>query len=276
MSNTREHFLKKYGHDIKGMYSRNPEMGENFLKKNNLNLDNDSESDEEQEHPLVRKPPFKLRYQEEGYKTLEAWKKSPKYKAEEKIRAPLKKFQRKQESLDNKASKASKEATYEKYMTELFNLENDFFNNLEPNLFEEWKHLRITRPENKRHAFLFKNQKPINKTKIKTKKYHIPEPHAQKVEDIQKIINDIDYAYIKNEHKKHTDYLNSISKMHGLKSLIKKHKKDNFLTMIEKPKQKNIIHSEFSEVIGLLQKALEKGTHTKELQNAIKYIKKFK
>lgn len=241
--------------------------------------DSDSESDEEKEHPLIRKAPFELRYQIEGYKTLEAWKKSPKYKAEEKIKAPLKKFQRKQESLDNKASKASKEETYKKYMTELFNLENDFFNNLEPNLFEEWKHLRITRPENKRHEFLFKNQKPINKTRIKTKKYHIPEPHAQKVEDIKNFINNIDYAHIKNEHKKHTDYLNSISKMHGLKTLIKKHNKydkKKYLDIVPKPKEKNIIHSEFSEVIGLLQKALEKGTHTKELQNAIKYIKKFK
>jgi hypothetical protein len=47
--------------------------------------------------------------------------------------------------------------------------------------------------------------------------------------------------------------------------------RNNKYEKIEKPKS-----NEFNEVIILLQKALEKGTHTKDLQNAIKYIKKFK
>ena len=135
---------------------------------------------------------------------------------------------------------------------------------------------KIFKDKEKEYEIEHSNYEPIKKTRIKTKKYHIPEPHAQKVEDIKKFINDIDYVHIKNGHKKHSDYLNSISKMHGLKSLIKKHNKfdkKKYLDIVPKPKEKN---SEFTEVINLLQKALEKGTHTKELQNAIKYIKKFK
>jgi hypothetical protein len=117
---------------------------------------------------------------------------------------------------------------------------------------------------------------PLNKTRIKTKKYHIPEPHAQKVEDIKNFINNINYAHIKNEHKKYTDYLNSINKIHGLKSQIKKHNKYNKKKYLDIIPKLDVKHSEFTEVINLLNQALEKGSHTKEIQNAIKYIKKFK
>lgn len=135
---------------------------------------------------------------------------------------------------------------------------------------------KIFKDKEKEYEIEHSNYEPIKKTRIKTKKYHIPEPHAQKVEDIKNFINNINYAHIKNEHKKHSDYLNSINKMHGLKSQIKQHNKYNkkkYLDIIPKPKEKN---SEFTEVINLLNQALEKGSHTKEIQNAIKYIKKFK
>ena len=121
MANTREHFLKKYGFDNKGMYLKHPELGKNFLKnvgskdKWSENDKSDSESEEEEEeysHPLIRKAPFELRYQKEGYKTLEAWRNSPKYKAEEKIKVSLRKIQRKQENLLYKVDKASKEVNY--------------------------------------------------------------------------------------------------------------------------------------------------------------------
>ena len=178
-----------------------------ILKEKNKIIPLKKEIDEEEySHPLIRKAPFELRYQKEGYKTLEAWKKSPKYKAEEKIKAPLKKFQRKQESLLYKADKASKEETYKKYMTEIFNLENNFFNNLEPHLFEEWNHLRITRPENARHAFLYKNKKPFQ------------EPHKEKVKEINDYMKKFEHDMIK--HKQYTNYLDSLKNLENMKSKI--------------------------------------------------------
>jgi hypothetical protein len=111
-----------------------------------------------------------------------------------------------------------------------------------------------------------------HKTKLKTRKYHIPEPHAQKVKEIDDYMKQFEYDMIKLRHKQYNDYLNSLKHLESMKGNIKSLKKNKY-EKIEKPKPKT---NEFNEVINLLEKALEKGSYTKEIQNAIKYIKKFK
>jgi len=114
------------------------------------------------------------------------------------------------------------------------------------------------------------------KTPMTTRKIVYNEPHKEKIKEIEEYMKTFNF----NNDNDKVNYYDSLHKNKEIKSKIKNAKKNykealQYKNILEEHKKKNN-NNEFSEVIKLLQKALEKGTHTKVLQNALKYIKKFK
>jgi len=121
-----------------------------------------------------------------------------------------------------------------------------------------------------------KNKKPEKRTLMTTRKIVYNEPHKEKIKEIEDYMKTFNFD--NDKHK--VNYYDSLHKNKEIKSKIKNAKKNynealQYKNILEEQKKKSN-NNEFSEVIKLLQKALEKGTHTKVLQNALKYIKKFK